>query len=64
MSSRTVGLILGFAVGVVWAVAGFGAALLAGVLAFVGWVIGGVVEGRINVVALWEDLQGRRRDLV
>lgn len=64
MTAHTLGLVLGFALGVVWVAFGFGAALLVAVLAFIGWLIGGIVEGRINVVTLWEDLQGRRRDLI
>jgi uncharacterized membrane protein len=64
MTARTLGLVIGFALGVVWVAFGFGAALLVAVLAFLGWLVGGIAEGQINVVTLWEDLQGRRRDLI
>jgi hypothetical protein len=64
MTPRLISMMLAFGLGVVWVVAGFGAALLVAVLTALGWLIGGVIEGKINLVTLWEDLQGRRRELL
>jgi uncharacterized membrane protein len=63
MSYRVIGLFIGLALGIVWVALGFGAAVLTGILALIGWFLGGVAEGRINVVEVWNDLQGRRRSL-
>jgi uncharacterized membrane protein len=60
MSARVIGIIVGLVLGIVWMSLGFGAAVLTGILAFVGWLIGGIVEGRINIAEVWNDLQGRR----
>ncbi|HEY7341597.1 MAG TPA: hypothetical protein VH591_11995 [Ktedonobacterales bacterium] len=63
-SAQTRGLMIGLALGVVWAWLGFGAMVLTGVLALVGWLIGAAVNsltaGNINLGDLWSDLQGRR----
>jgi hypothetical protein len=63
-SAQTRGLMIGLALGVVWAWLGFGAMVLTGVLALVGWLIGTAVNilsaGNINLADLWSDLQGRR----
>jgi hypothetical protein len=63
-SAQTRGLLIGLALGVVWAWLGFGAMVLTGVLALVGWVIGTAANslsaGNINLADLWSDLQGRR----
>lgn len=61
MSARVIGIFIGLVLGIVWMALGFGAAVLTGILALIGWFLGGVVEGRINVVEVWNDLQGRRR---
>ena len=61
MPASVIGIFIGLVLGIVWMALGFGAVLLTGLLALIGWFIGGVVEGRINVVELWNDLQGRRR---
>jgi hypothetical protein len=60
MSARVIGIFIGLVLGIVWMTLGFGAVLLTGILALIGWFLGGVVEGRINVVEVWNDLQGRR----
>ncbi len=60
MSARVIGIIVGLVLGIVWMSLGFGAAVLTGILAFVGWLIGGIIEGRINIAEVWNDLQGRR----
>ncbi len=62
MSARVKGLAIGLVFGIMWAAFGFGAALLAGFLAITGWLVGGMVEGRINIAEVWDDLQGRWRD--
>ncbi|HEX5155965.1 MAG TPA: hypothetical protein VFW17_01995 [Ktedonobacterales bacterium] len=63
-SAQTRGLMIGLALGVVWAWLGFGAMVLTGVLAIVGWLIGTAINslsaGNINLADLWSDLQGRR----
>ncbi len=64
MSARVIGIVVGLVLGIVWTSLGFGAAVLTGILALIGWFIGGVVEGRINVVDVWNDLQGRRRGIM
>jgi hypothetical protein len=48
----TVGLILGLVLGYFWLTQGFGFALLLGALALVGWLIGKLISGEINVEAL------------
>ncbi len=63
-SAQTRGLIIGLALGVVWAWLGFGAVLLTAGLGILGWLIGTAVNsltaGNINLADLWSDLQGRR----
>ncbi len=61
MSARVIGIAVGLVLGIVWMSLGFGAAVLVGILALIGWFIGGVIEGRVNVAEVWNDLQGRRR---
>ncbi len=64
MSARVIGIAVGLVLGIVWMSLGFGAAVLTGILALIGWLIGGVIEGRVNVVDVWNDLQGRRRGIM
>lgn len=63
-SVQTRGLMIGLALGIVWAWLGFGAMVLTGVLGLVGWLIGFAVNsltsGNLNIADLWSDLQGRR----
>jgi hypothetical protein len=61
MSVSVIGIFIGLVLGIVWMALGFGAAVLTGILALVGWFLGSVIEGRINVVEVWNDLQGRHR---
>ncbi|HYX50961.1 MAG TPA: hypothetical protein VE843_14535 [Ktedonobacteraceae bacterium] len=63
MTPKVVGIGVGLVLGIVWMWLGFWAALLAGGLALVGWFLGSLIEGTINPVTLWNDLQGRRGDL-
>jgi len=64
-SSRTLGLFVGLALGVVWMWLGFGAAVLAGFLGLLGWFIGAIAAsaaaGRVNLADLWDDVLGRGR---
>lgn len=63
-SVRTIGLLMGFAFGVVWMWLGFGPALLAAFLGLLGWVIASVAAsaaaGRVNLGTLWSDVFGGR----
>jgi uncharacterized membrane protein len=59
MSIRIIGIVLGLVLGIVWVAFGFGAALLTGFLALVGWGIGTVIEQQINVTEVWGSLQER-----
>jgi len=63
MTPKVIGIIVGLVLGIVWMWIGFGAALLAGGLALVGWFLGSLVEGSIQPADLWNALQGRRGDL-
>ena len=63
MTPKVVGIGVGLVLGIVWMWLGFGAALLSGGLALVGWFIGSLIEGTINPADLWNALQGRRRGL-
>ena len=63
MTPKVVGLGVGLVLGIVWMWLGFWAALLAGGLALVGWVLGSLIEGTIVPIDLWNALQGRRGDL-
>jgi hypothetical protein len=61
MSGSLVGLLIGFALGIIWVLLGFGAVLLCAVLALLGWFIGAVAQGRINLTNVWHSLQEQRR---
>ncbi|GAC1556338.1 MAG: hypothetical protein NVS2B7_31940 [Herpetosiphon sp.] len=50
----TVGLILGLVLGYLWLTRGFGFAVLLGVLALLGWLVGKLVSGEINLAAIRE----------
>ncbi|PZW36853.1 hypothetical protein EI42_01039 [Thermosporothrix hazakensis] len=63
MSGRTAGLLFGFGLGVVWMWLGFWPAVLTLILGVIGWLIGGVAEGKVNLADVWSDLQGRRREV-
>jgi uncharacterized membrane protein len=63
MTPKVIGIGVGLAVGFVWMSLGFWAAVLTGGLALVGWFVGSLIEGTINVVDLWNDLRGGRRSL-
>jgi hypothetical protein len=63
MTPRVVAIGVGLVLGIVWMSLGFGAAILTGGLALVGWFIGSLIEGTINPADLWNAIQGRRRSL-
>ena len=63
MTPRVIGIGVGLVLGFVWMSLGFWAAVLTGGLALVGWFVGSLIEGTINVVDLWNDLRGGRRSL-
>ena len=63
MTPKVVGIAVGLVLGIVWMWLGFGAALLTGALALVGWFVGSLIEGTIHPGDLWNALQGRRRSL-
>lgn len=63
MTPRVVAIAIGLVLGIVWMSLGFGAALLTGGLAFVGWFVGSLIEGTIHFTDVWNVLQGRRQSL-
>lgn len=63
MTPRVIGIGVGLVLGIVWMLLGFWATVLAGGLALVGWFVGSLIEGTINIADLWNDIQGRQRSL-
>ena len=63
MTPRGIGIGVGLVLGFVWMSLGFWAAVLTGGLALVGWFVGSLIEGTINIVDVWNDLRGGRRSL-
>jgi len=63
MTPRVVAIFIGLILGIVWMALGFGAALLTGGLALVGWFVGSLIEGTINFTEMWNALQGRRQSM-
>ena len=63
MTPKVIGTGVGLVLGIVWMSLGFWAAVLTGGLALVGWFVGSLIEGTINIVDLWNDLRGGRRSL-
>jgi hypothetical protein len=63
MTPRVIAMGIGLILGIVWMALGFGAALLTGGLALVGWLVGSQIEGTIHFADWWEAIQGRRRSL-
>ncbi|HEU0026987.1 MAG TPA: hypothetical protein VFQ25_07720 [Ktedonobacterales bacterium] len=61
VSNRAIGLLVGLALGVIWVALGFGAALLCAVLAFLGWLIAGIVTGEVSLNDIVNELRGRGR---
>jgi hypothetical protein len=61
MSGSLVGLLLGLALGVIWVLLGFGAAVICAALALAGWFVGAVAQGSINLNDVWRGLREQRR---
>jgi hypothetical protein len=57
MSTTRYGTILGLALGAVWALTGFDGVVLAALIAGIGFLVGEVLSGRIDV----NEYVGRRR---
>ena len=63
MTPRGIGIGVGLAVGYVWMSLGFWAAVLTGGLALLGWFVGSLIEGTINIVDVWNAIRGGGRSL-
>jgi CDP-diglyceride synthetase len=63
MTPRVVAIGVGLVLGIAWAWLGFGAAVLSGALALLGWFIGSLIEGTIRITDVWNVIQGRRGSL-
>jgi hypothetical protein len=61
MSASLVGLLIGLALGIIWVLLGFGAAVLCAALAMAGWLIGAIAQGKISLTNVWRGLQEQRR---
>jgi hypothetical protein len=59
LRTSTIGLILGLVLGYFWVFHSFGSALLIGLVAAVGWLIGKFISGEINVDAIRQIFRGR-----
>ena len=58
MKGKSLGLLIGVVVGVVWAWLGFKDLLLVALCGFVGWLIVGVLEGELDVRNFYDNLRG------
>ena len=63
MTPRVIGIGVGLVLGFVWMSLGFWAAVLTGGLALVGWFVGSLIEGTINIVDVWNAIRGGGRSL-
>jgi hypothetical protein len=50
--ASTIGLIVGLVIGYFWIVYSPGTALLLGLFGFIGWLIGKLVTGEVNIEAI------------
>jgi hypothetical protein len=57
VKGKSLGLLIGVIVGVVWAWLGFKDLLLVALCGFVGWLIVGVLEGELDVRNFYENLR-------
>lgn len=57
MKGKSLGLVIGVVVGVVWAWLGFKDLLLVALCGFVGWLIVGVLEGELDVRNFYDNLR-------
>ncbi len=53
MSATQLGLLVGLALGVVAAFGGFGAFMIVAGLGAIGWVVGRVLDGRLDLTAVF-----------
>lgn len=58
LRTSTIGLILGLVLGYIWVFHSFGSALLIGLVAASGWLIGKLISGEINVEAIRQIFRG------
>ena len=59
LRTSTIGLIFGLVLGYVWVIHGFGTAVLIGLVAAGGWLIGKFISGEIDVEAIRQIFRGR-----
>ncbi len=59
MTTPVFGALIGLALGAIWAVAGFGYAVLAGLLTGVGYLVGLVLRGDIDITDFTDQLSRR-----
>jgi hypothetical protein len=59
LRTSTIGLIVGLVLGYVWVIHGFGTAVLIGLVAAGGWLIGKFISGEIDVEAIRQIFRGR-----
>ena len=57
MKGKSLGLLVGAVVGVIWAWLGFKDLLLVALCGFIGWLIVGVLEGELDVRSFYENLR-------
>jgi hypothetical protein len=57
VKGKSLGLVIGVVVGVVWAWLGFKDLLLVALCGFVGWLIVGVLEGELDVRNFYDNLR-------
>jgi hypothetical protein len=59
LRTSTIGLIVGLVLGYVWVIHGIGTAVLIGLVAAGGWLIGKFISGEIDVEAIRQVFRGR-----
>ncbi|HEU5379035.1 MAG TPA: hypothetical protein VFV38_26730 [Ktedonobacteraceae bacterium] len=63
ISAKSMGVVIGFAFGVIWMTLGVGPAFICAAIAVggnaIGWVIDGFIEGRLNVSNIWSGAQSQ-----
>jgi hypothetical protein len=57
VKGKSLGLVIGVVVGVVWAWLGFKDLLLVALCGFIGWLIVGVLEGELDVRNFYDNLR-------
>jgi hypothetical protein len=59
LQTSTIGLIFGLVLGYMWVIHGFGTAVLIGLVAAGGWLIGKLISGEIDVETIRQIFRGR-----